>query len=255
MAIISKPTRISNPLAVAGNFQPNPNIDRLVKFLNTVPGTDKILMFIQYFSKIVIWFFNRTGKESLAQRITNLSNPVSDFRILLRFYGLLPLIQWMIHIEHHPPVTPLLLHIERIQNFTMILYYPLEHIWWLAYHKIIDITDTRLNKIGIWSCRFWAAYVILQFWHLAIEWKLYKRQSRNIIKKVDGDEDEIRKEKRAIKAGRERIIRDTIVNIGYLPLTMHWSIENSSFPDIGVGIFGTLASVYQIIGAWRTANE
>ena len=44
MAIISKPTRLSNPLAVAGNFQPNPNIDRLVKFLASVNGTDKVLM-------------------------------------------------------------------------------------------------------------------------------------------------------------------------------------------------------------------
>ncbi|GBC07050.1 hypothetical protein RclHR1_07200008 [Rhizophagus clarus] len=212
-------------------------------------------MFIQYFSKILIWFSNRTGKESLAQRIVNLSNPVSDFRIFLRFYGLLPLIQWMIHIEHHPPKSSLLLHIERIQNFIMILYYPFEHIWWLAYHKVISISDERMNKIGIWSCRFWAAYVILQFSHLAIEWKLYKIRSRDIIKKVDGDEDDIRKEKRVIKKTRERIIRDTFINIGYLPLTVHWSIENSTFPDIGVGIFGTLAAFYQLVGAWKSANE
>ena len=41
MAILSKP---SNPLAIAGSFQPNPNLDRLVKYLNSVPGTDKVLM-------------------------------------------------------------------------------------------------------------------------------------------------------------------------------------------------------------------
>src|SRR4051794_27369402 len=112
----------------------------------------------------------------------------------------------MIHIEHHPPVTPLLLHIERIQNFTMILYYPLEHIWWLAYHKVIAMSDAQMNNIGIWSCRFWAAYVILQFWHLAIEWSLHKRRRRDMIKKIDGDEEEIRNEKRALKAAGERII-------------------------------------------------
>ncbi|CAB4400881.1 hypothetical protein RhiirA1_497150 [Rhizophagus irregularis] len=248
-------SRLSNPLAVAGNFQPNPSIDRLVKFLNSVPGTDKILMFVQYYSKILIWFFNRIGKESWAQRIVNLNNPVTDFRIFLRFYGLLPLIQWMIHIEHHPPVSSLLLQIERIQNLTMIFYYPLEHIWWLANHEVISISEARMNKIGVWSCRFWAVHVILQFLHLAIEWKLYKRRSRDIIKKVDGDEDDIRKEKRQIKKAGERIIRDTIINIGYLPLTMHWSIENSSFPDIGVGIFGTLAAFYQLVGAWKATNE
>jgi len=126
----------------------------------------------------------------------------------------------MIHIEHHPPVTPLLLHIERIQNFTMILYYPFEHIWWLAYHKVINMSNARMNKIGIWSCRFWAAYVVLQLWHLAIEWSMHKRRKRDMIKKVDDDEEEIRKEKRALKAEGERIIRDTLINIGYLPLTV-----------------------------------
>ena len=126
----------------------------------------------------------------------------------------------MIHIEHNPPATALLLQIERIQNLTMILYYPLEHIWWLAYHKVITISDARMNKIGVWSCRFWAIYVILQFWHLATEWRLHKKQCRNVIKKVDEDEDEIRKEKRKLKATGERIIRDTIANIGYLPLTV-----------------------------------
>jgi hypothetical protein len=134
----------------------------------------------------------------------------------------------MIHIEHHPPVSSFLLQIERIQNFTMILYYPLEHTWWLAYHKIISISDERMNKIGVWGCRFWAAYVILQFLHLTIEWKLYKRRSRDVIKKVDGDEDDIRREKREIKKTGERIIRDTFINIGYLPLTVR-KLRNYAF--------------------------
>jgi hypothetical protein len=126
----------------------------------------------------------------------------------------------MIHIEHNPPQTSQLLNIQRIQNFTMILYYPLEHIWWLAYHKVITMSDAQMNKIGVWSCRFWAAYVILQFYHLVIEWRLHKRQCRNIIKKVDCDEEEIIKEKRALKGARERIIREALINIGYLPLTV-----------------------------------
>jgi hypothetical protein len=36
---------------------------------------------------------------------------------------------------------------------------------------------------------------------------------------------------------------------------VHWSIENSPFPDIGVGVFGTLAAFYQLVGAWKKANE
>ncbi|CAG8448081.1 15564_t:CDS:2 [Acaulospora colombiana] len=161
----------------------------------------------------------------------------------------------MIHIEHHPPETPLLLNIERLQNLTMILYYPLEHIYWLAAHKVLNISESRMNRMGIWSCRFWAAYVLLQFWHLWLEWKLLKKRRRNMIKRVDRDEEEVKREKRELKAEGERIWRESIINVGYLPLTVHWSIENSMFPDVGVGVFGTLAAFYQLRGVWKATAE
>jgi hypothetical protein len=36
-----------------------------------------------------------------------------------------------------------------------------------------------------------------------------------------------------------------------LPLTVHWSLERSSFPDVLVGVFGGFASVFQIYAAWK----
>ncbi|CAG8480408.1 9887_t:CDS:2 [Paraglomus brasilianum] len=252
MANLSKSFNAVNPLALAALLQPSPKLDRIVSFLNSVPGTDKVLMFIQYYSKIVIWFLIRLGKNKLAERVSNFANPVADFRILLRFYGLLPLVQWMIHIEHHPPPSTTLLFINRLQNLTMILYYPLEHIWWLAYHKVIDIAESKMNRIGIWSCRFWAAYVFLEFWALLQQWQLLKKKERGIVKKVDAQEADILREHKAVQTEKEQIVRSTLINVGYLPLTIHWSLENSSFPDVGVGFFGTLAAVYQTIGCWKS---
>ncbi|CAG8507150.1 18859_t:CDS:2 [Acaulospora morrowiae] len=226
MANNSKPSRIVNPFALAGNFSPNQTLNRLLKFLNSVPGTDKVLMFVQYFSKIIIWFLSRVGKESLAGRIANISSPVGDFRILLRYYGLLSLVQWMIHIEHHPPATSLLLNIERIQNLTMVLYYPLEHIYWLAAHKNWNLELSFLGGL----------------------------RTTSILASRSGME--VAQEKTARYDQKiERIWRESIINVGYLPLTVHWSIENSSFPDVGVGIFGTIAAFYQLRGAWKGTTE
>lgn len=45
----------------------------------------------------------------------------------------------------------------------------------------------------------------------------------------------------------------TIINASYFPLTVHWSLEKSSFPDVGVGIFGTIAALAQINLAWKAA--
>lgn len=41
------------------------------------------------------------------------------------------------------------------------------------------------------------------------------------------------------------------LNLSYLPLTIHWSLERSSFPDVLVGVFGGFASVFQIYAAWN----
>ena len=132
----------------------------------------------------------------------------------------------MIHIEHNPPPSTLLF-INRLQNLTMILYYPLEHIWWLAYHKVIDIAESKLNRIGIWSCRFWAAYVVLEFWALLEQWKLLKKRKRSILKKVDAQEADILRENQAVQKEREQIVRSTLINVGYLPLTVS-SVINTS---------------------------
>ena len=99
----------------------------------------------------------------LAQRVANFANPVSDFRILLRYYGLIPLTQWILFSEANPPPTAFLRFLYRAQNLVNLGYYPLEHIYWLGAHKVIPISDEKLAKIGMWSCRFWAAYVSILF--------------------------------------------------------------------------------------------
>jgi hypothetical protein len=52
---------------------------------------------------------------------------------------------------------------------------------------------------------------------------------------------------------KSALFYNTLVNAAYFPLTIHWSLENSSLPDVGVGLFGTIAALGQIITAWRAA--
>ncbi|CAG8810488.1 15617_t:CDS:2, partial [Racocetra persica] len=70
-------------LAIVGHLQPSPTLDRLVRFFNHVPSLDKVLMLVQYFSIVLTWFFSRSGRTSLAERINSLGVPVADIRILL----------------------------------------------------------------------------------------------------------------------------------------------------------------------------
>lgn len=64
------------------------DLARVSRFLDSVRGTDKVLMFIQYASKLAIFQLVALNPAStLAPRLANLAEPVSDFRILLRYYG------------------------------------------------------------------------------------------------------------------------------------------------------------------------
>ncbi|KAJ3333515.1 hypothetical protein HDU76_007281 [Blyttiomyces sp. JEL0837] len=236
--------------------QPNATLDKLCRFLNSVRGTDKVLMLAQYTSKIVLWHLKRGNPDSmLATRVSNFAGPVSDFRILLRYYGLIPLAQWIIFSEAYPPNSAYLKLLYRLQNMVNLAYYPLEHLYWLGAHKVVPMSDEKLNKIGIWSCRFWAAYVVLYFFQLHQEALDLSKKSRLLVKRAkDGEDKEVLKEEhQAISKEFKSLALNAIINAAYFPLTIHWSLESSSFPDIGVGICGTVAAVAQIYAAWKSA--
>jgi hypothetical protein len=131
--------------------------------------------------------------------------------------GLLPIFQWLSSMERSQPPSRKLLTIERLQGWSMLAYYPLEHLYFLASQKIIPINQRRLAKIAVWSCRFWAAYVMLQFVHLQ-EDQHHLRLAQKAIKGGDATSEqkkEISRKKRALR-------NEFLVNLGYLPLTIHW---------------------------------
>ncbi|KAI8900219.1 peroxisomal biogenesis factor 11 [Globomyces pollinis-pini] len=228
-------------------------LERLCRFFDSVRGTDKALMFFQYSSKLMTWHLRNMNPSSpLACRIANLAGPVSDFRVLLRYYGLLPLTKYAIDCENKKYPNARLKTLERLQNFMMFLYYPLEHTYWLALHQVIPMTEATRNKIGTWSCRFWAAYVIFYFGQLWEERNLRKLKYKAVLaKKSDSDPDTLKEELRKLDEERKGWLLSAFVNSCYFPLTVHWSLETSSFPDVGVGFFGTLAALAQIYGTWK----
>ncbi|KAI9094835.1 peroxisomal biogenesis factor 11 [Phlyctochytrium arcticum] len=245
--------------------KPNPTLDKLVRLLSTVKGTDKVFMIIQYTSKILLWHLRRSNPSStFAQRIVNLATPLADVRVLLRYYGLLPMIQYIKASERQPSPSAKTQLLTRLMNASMIIYYPLEHAYWLSLHQIIPMKVETRNKVGIWSCRFWAAYVVLNFAQLWEQNVQLNKRERALVKqhklKQGGDvateAKEVatyRKERQVLAKQRQGLALDTVINAAYFPLTVHWSLENSSFPDVGVGICGTIAALAQTYTAWQGA--
>lgn len=236
----------------------------LIRFLCSVGGTDKILMTIQYTSRLLYCYYMRTKQESKAKRAKNLEDPIDDFRILLRYYGLVPLLQWIVHVESNPPPSKLLLNINRMQNMANMCYYPMEHLYWLGKHEVIPMKKETTKKLYEWSCRLWTVYIVLQFWNIWEEWKLIKKRQNYVNTysqtQPTTKEEEIR-EKRSmnkIKQQMEKekitIIMNLIINTAYLPLTLNWSFKECKLNDAKVGTLGLIAALCQFFTSWAATS-
>lgn len=273
MPLQSRPLSLANLNdTILGAFSHVPESEQLnhaVRYLSTWSGSDKIFMVAQYFAKLIIPILElrarlqyRAGlrkepKSDGAKRWANLGGVISDSRVLWRIWGLLPIFQWMISLERTPPPTKYLQTIERLQGLSMLIYYPLEHIYYLASHSVLpprlSPSLATNNKIAIWSCRAWAVYVVLQFFHLKEDWKLLKLRERALKRNSEKKFDDVSAspERLEVAQRKKAILNELLVNIGYLPLTVHWSLEKGLFSNEAlVGLFGMVAAVCSFRGGW-----
>lgn len=141
----------------------------------------------------------------------------------------------------------------------MLAYYPLEHIYYLGQHGIIPATITspfslfsskkskltiNFNKIALWSTRCWAAYVFLHFAHLYEDWKLLKLRHSS-IRKAKGSGGLSVEEKTEMGQRRDAFWSEVVINLGYLPLTIHWYVYHYK------NAFSELITVALIQGHWK----
>ena len=123
----------------------------------------------------------------------------------------------------------------------MLIYYPLEHFYYFASHSIlpsrISPSPSVNKKVALWSCRAWAAYVVFQFLHLKEDWKLLKLRERALQKasgKMNGARDgAMSLESVEVARRKSAFWNELLVNVGYLPLTVHWWVSSrTTFPYI-----------------------
>jgi len=156
-------------------------------------------------------------------------------------------------MERNPPPTRTLHTIERLQGWSMLGFYPFEHLYYLRSHDLIPASLPSLsailgrsskrislneNKLILWSCRFWLLYILLQFAHLKEDRKLLLTRQRNLRKgKGLSAEDKEDLRKRWDSLGNE-----LVANIANLPLALHWFV-------LFVFITSTLI-IFQVSGEW-----
>jgi len=275
MASQHAPSRYLDGTLGAFAFAPqSETLNHLIRYLSTWSGSDKLFMIIQYALKLIIPFLrfrarmqHRVGLRDVpisrsATAFGNFAGLISDSRMLWRLWGLLPIYQWMTSLERSPPPTRRLLLIERLQGWSMLAYYPLEHLYYLVSHSLLPKSQGKgwkarlldANFLGLWSTRFWALYVLLQFAHLAEDRRLLLQRQKAVNKakgkkKSPAEEND---ELRDVTSRWDQLYNELIVNLGYLPLTIHWSLEGGLFRnEIWEGIFGMAAGLASFRSGWQ----
>jgi hypothetical protein len=172
----------------------------------------------------------------VSRSLKALSDIISDFRIFVRLWGLLSIWEWGKGLLQQPPKDVLLRRIAWMQVTVNIAYQVLENGAYLASKGVLGWDEKKQNKAWLWSSRFWATHVLLEFWRLGYEWRKSKEGEKG--KEVE----------------RQSVVkwkRDLVTNLAYAPLTIHWSLESGIVNDFWVGVLGTTAGMVGFLELWK----
>ncbi|PVU91249.1 hypothetical protein BB559_004229 [Furculomyces boomerangus] len=225
-------------------------LTKLVKFFSSRGGCDNALMLIQYSAKIAVWLFLRTKRDSVANRLIALSALISDYRIMARVTDFFPLYISSIHTLTNPPKSNFSRLVNSLQSISMMLFYPFERLYWLGGHGIIPMEKETIGKVALLSVRFWAFWVVLNFLRLGQSYHELMGRKQHCLTQSKSDAGAMQKELEEIDGQVTVWKRSLVNNLAYLPLTLHWSIPNNVFPDVAVGIFGTIAGISSAMNRW-----
>ncbi|GAW05183.1 glutamyl-trna amidotransferase subunit a [Lentinula edodes] len=214
-------------------FAPSEFTDHLVRYLGTWSGSDKLFAIIEYALKLLVPLLNKRARfrnkvysrqvttSSAAARVSKLAGTISDSRTLWRFWGLLTIIKWMISLEHNAQPTRKLLNIERLQGWSMVGYYPLEHLSYLVSHDILPSRSMVHRKL--------------------LQAKYHALRKAGL---KPAEKQEIQKRWHAYWS-------DLLVNLINFPLALHWSTGSTLIKhDSVVALLNLIVAVMSFRSGW-----
>lgn len=96
------------------------------------------------------------------------------------------------------------------------------------------------TDLWLWSCRFWAAHVCLEFV------RLYRERQLRLLQQ---EKEKCEEKTTGVTEGGmgNKWWAELVMNLAYAPLTVHWSLEKGlGFRDVEIGYLGVIAAVASI---------
>ncbi|CAI6311020.1 unnamed protein product [Periconia digitata] len=201
-----------------------------------------------------------------------LAGAISDYRIFVRLWGMLGIYTWARGTWNEPlpqnagRKETLLRGVTWGAIASCVGFQLLENGAYLASKGVLtgegwagEQGRKREGAWWIWSSRFWAAFVLLELTRLGVV-KYYERAETRSSVDLEGEKSVLEdgeKEAKLLKEEKRKSAvlwwRDLASNLAYMPMTLHWSVEEERgiLSDWGVGALGAVAGGANLLHAWR----
>lgn len=230
-------------------------LSKSTRILNQVYGADKVFRLGVYGPKFIALLLMRyRGAENeLAKKLIVFASQINNTRTVNRLFGLLDSIEMAVGaFEEKDPVSRIVAH---IQAWSMILYHPLEHIYWL--NEIGVLPSVNGDLASRYSCLSWLVYIILDIFsdvRRLITWyanycELKRAQAllKQRLVTLNPKEEELQSSNNERRAQlKKEIVNLTlrfIKNGADMPMALHWSSPTALLSPLTVSFLGVVGSL------------
>ncbi|KAI0881880.1 uncharacterized protein GGS22DRAFT_191603 [Annulohypoxylon maeteangense] len=202
----------------------------------------------------------------LAKRLRALSVLLSDARTFLRLWGLLNMYFWARRLvlsrnageaqEKDGAGSQREDRVERaiswVQMSACVVFQALENGAYLSSKGVLGWSAATQRKAGLWSARFWAAFVGVEVGRLFYE--SHRRGLRTREEKFAGGKTAAQVQRDEIEWG-DAWKKSVARNLAWAPLTVHWSLEQGLLGEMAIGALASIPGVIQMRDLWRRTAE
>ncbi|KAI1102809.1 hypothetical protein F4804DRAFT_342906 [Jackrogersella minutella] len=200
----------------------------------------------------------------LSRRLRAFSGMLSETRTFMRLWGLLNMYFWLRRLVvarraktekddgAQTKEDKIETAVSWLQLGTCIVFQALENGAFLSSKGVLGWAPATQRKAGLWSARFWAAFVGVEVGRLFYE--SHKRGLRSREEKFAGGKTAAqvqRDENEWADAWKKSVAR----NLAWAPLTVHWSLEQGLLGEMAIGALASIPGVIQMRDLWRRTAE
>mmetsp|Transcript_7652 Transcript_7652/g.8790 ORF Transcript_7652/g.8790 Transcript_7652/m.8790 type:complete len:233 (-) Transcript_7652:801-1499(-) len=211
--------------------------------LGNIYSYDYLLRVITYGSLLTVEGLKTVGQGdgTLAKFLLEVFEKLTDARFVNRLGGFSASVAWYLAALKNGSSTSALLN--RGMAASMVLYYPMEHIWYFSTFKN-KYVNVNSNWWCLWYCRVWLAYVIMDYSGTMI-------RIRKLKQKIAGDTED---SKPALKRELKNEWIWTRVVFCDFVMALQWSLEAGPFSDNFISFVGLYGGVVALYLKWRRAT-